>query len=529
MSGRACRCSTACVAALLIATVVSAGAYTEEPFGWRVGPTAWSFRLFSFFEAIDKTASLGMSYIEAFEGQSVLPGEDAKLGPDMAEDLYPRIQEKLKAAGVQLVSVYIHNIPGEETACRRIFAFAQKLGVGIIVSEPAPEALDTIESCAEAYKINVALHNHPEGSSRYWHPDEIMRVCEGRGPRIGACGDTGHWIRSGLNPAEMFRILGNRLLTVHLKDLDAPTKEANDVPWGTGCGDLENALRTLAELGSVPALFGIEYESDWENNLPQIEACGMWFAETAGKLAAESNREDPLFVGWASADITPPRPVALVGQYNTRISQGALDPITLTALVLETRGPEEQTEQAVVISCDLCFVDRSAVDRLRAVLRERVPELDADKVVVSATHTHDGPGLDDATLEGVYDTSGAPDVMSASEYGAFFVDKAAGAVAEAWAGRAPAGMSWALGCAVVGVDRGVAVRLPDRRQRRARPRLTGEHQDLAGDQPALGGGLPGGLLPDQGARADHQSPEPYTAATACCCRRSARRPGGRLG
>lgn len=445
----------ACMALVALCTAFTATTSADTPFGWRVGPTAWSFKEFTFFEAVDKTAALGMSCIEAFEGQAVMPESDAKITADLSDDLHARIRAKLEEAKVTLTSVYIHDIPGEEAGCRRAFEFAKKLGAAIIVSEPAPEALDMVERCCEEYAISVAIHNHPEGSSRYWHPDEVMRVCEGRGPRIGACGDTGHWIRSGLSPVEMFRILGKRLLTVHLKDLDAPARDAHDVPWGQGCGELESALRVLVELGITPALFGVEYEADWENNLPQIEACGKWFAETVNKLAAAAKREDPLFVGWSSADITPPHPVALVGQYHTRVSQGALDPLTLTALALETRGPDGKNEQAVLISCDLCFVEIPVIERLREALRSRISDFDPRKLVVSATHTHDGPSLDDSTFEGVYDTSGAPDVMTASEYGAFFIDKAAGAAAEAWEKRAPAGMSWALGHAVVGINRRV--------------------------------------------------------------------------
>ena len=43
-----------------------------------------------------------------------------------------------------------------------------------------------------------------------------------------------------------------------------------------------------------------------------------------------------MWVG-ASVDITPAKPVALVGQLNKRISQKVLDPLTATALALETR------------------------------------------------------------------------------------------------------------------------------------------------------------------------------------------------
>jgi len=190
-----CHRYASCLLFVLLCGVFSAEVTAAEPFGWRVGPTAWSFKEFTFFEAIDKTASLGMTCIEAFEGQPVMPDSDAKITPDLPDDIHARIRTKLEQAKVALTSVYIHDIPGDEAGCRRAFEFAKKLGAAIIVSEPAPEALDMVEHCCNEYAISVALHNHPEGRSRYWHPDEVMHVCEGRGPHIGACGDTGHWLR----------------------------------------------------------------------------------------------------------------------------------------------------------------------------------------------------------------------------------------------------------------------------------------------------------------------------------------------
>ena len=43
--------------------------------------------------------------------------------------------------------------------------------------------------------------------------------------------------------------------------------------------------------------------------------------------------------------------------------------------------------------------------------------------------------------------------MTASEYGDFFVQQATKAAVEAWKNRAPAGTSWALGCAAIGINR----------------------------------------------------------------------------
>ena len=255
----------------------------EEPPGWRVGPTAWSFRLFTFFEAVDKAASLGMKYLEAFQGQRVSQESDRKLDAGLPDDAIAQIHAKLDSAKVKLTSIYIGSIPGDEAGCRRTFEFARKLGVEFIVSEPAPESLDTIEKCCNEYRINVALHNHPQGKSRYWHPREVLKVCEGRGPRIGACGDTGHWLRSGINPSDAVQMLGRRLLTLHLKDLD---ENQHDMPWGAGKGGIADLFRTLRRLQLTPALFGIEYESKWENNMAEIAQCGKFFEQQVKGLVA---------------------------------------------------------------------------------------------------------------------------------------------------------------------------------------------------------------------------------------------------
>src|SRR5947209_699650 len=45
------------------------GAPNAEKLGWRLGCQAWSFNETTFYEAVDRTASLGLHFIEAFPGQ----------------------------------------------------------------------------------------------------------------------------------------------------------------------------------------------------------------------------------------------------------------------------------------------------------------------------------------------------------------------------------------------------------------------------------------------------------------------------
>ncbi len=175
-----------------------------------------------------------------------------------------------------------------------------------------------------------------------------------------------------------------------------------------------------------------------------------------GALAAASEptgAESRLYVGWSAVEITPERPVALVGQLHKRISQRVRDPLTATALAVETRVANGACEQAILVSCDVLFIAKSMQDRVKDALKTRLPDIEADKLLLNATHTHTGPGFADEDFGTLYDVSNDEGVMKASEYGDFFVQRVAQVAVEAWESRKPAGMSWALGHAVVGMNR----------------------------------------------------------------------------
>jgi hypothetical protein len=161
--------------------------------------------------------------------------------------------------------------------------------------------------------------------------------------------------------------------------------------------------------------------------------------------------EHPLQVGWASVDITPPKPVNLQGQMGKRISKGVHDPLTATALALETKAPDGSKEQAIMISCDLCGMQKVAQDAVKEYVRSRLKDFDADKLFLNGTHTHTGPGL--ADIYDKYDVSKDPGVWTTTQYRAFFVQRAGDAAIKAWQGRQPGGVSWGLGQAVVGYNR----------------------------------------------------------------------------
>ncbi|MBN2311160.1 MAG: sugar phosphate isomerase/epimerase [Candidatus Hydrogenedentes bacterium] len=260
------------------------GAPAAEALGWHLGCQAYSFKRFTFYEAVDKVASLGLHYIEAYPGQTLSAERpDVKFGPNMGAEVEQEVLAKLKAAGVQLVNYGVTGLMNDEAQCREVFEFAKRMGIETICSEPPEDAFDTIEPLCEEYGINVAIHNHP-APSRYWNPDKVLEVCAGRSERIGACADTGHWMRSGINPLEALKKLEGRIISFHFKDLNQMDKDAHDVPWGTGQADVQALLTEIRRQG-IEAVFSVEYEHNWENSLPEIAESVVYFDKVAAQLA----------------------------------------------------------------------------------------------------------------------------------------------------------------------------------------------------------------------------------------------------
>ena len=253
---------------------------------WKLGVQAWSFNRFTFYEAIDKTASLGLKYIEAYPGQK-LSKDKPKItfGHDMPAEIRQEVKQKLKDAGVTLINFGVVNLPNNEARCRKVFDFAKEMGIETIASEPPEEAFDMLDKLCQEYKIKLAIHNHPK-PTHYWNPDTVLKVCKGRSKWLGACADTGHWMRSGVNPVEALKKLEGRIVSVHLKDLDkfgVGGWEAHDVPWGTGKADIK-AILTELDRQNFKGVFSIEYEYNWENSLPEIQRCVEYFNKVAGEL-----------------------------------------------------------------------------------------------------------------------------------------------------------------------------------------------------------------------------------------------------
>ncbi len=269
---------------------LSPAVLAQERLGWRLGIEAYTFHKFTFFETIEKTAQLGLPYLGGLSFMQRV-SEDTPKNFDhyLTDDELRHVRLKLDSAGVRLLTYYAQDIPDDEAGCRRLFEFGHKMGIETFMWEPKPEQFDLLDKLANAYGINVAIHNHGQNiSPHYWNPEGVLKACEGRSKRIGAAPDLGYWLRSGIDPVEAARLLKDRIITVQMHDLHAPGANGHDVPWGTGIGRSEEFLRELHRQGIKPTMIGLEYSHDWFESMPRIAQCIEFFNATTLKLAAET-------------------------------------------------------------------------------------------------------------------------------------------------------------------------------------------------------------------------------------------------
>ena len=264
-------------------TLVSLPVFAADPLpdsvkinGFAVGCQAYTFNRFSVFEAIDKTKATGSKVIELFPGQKLSPEQpDVKFSHDAPKEVWEKVAAKAKEAGLMPIAYGVVGLPKDEAKSRQVFEFAKFMGIRVINTESV-DAIDTIEKLVKEYDIKVGFHDHPmrpnDPGYKLWDPNYVLALVKDRDIRIGACADTGHWVRSNLKPVDCIRILKGRIVSSHLKDLHAPLPSGHDVTWGTGVSDVPGILAEYKAQGFEGPI-SVEYEYNWDNNVEDAKLC----------------------------------------------------------------------------------------------------------------------------------------------------------------------------------------------------------------------------------------------------------------
>jgi sugar phosphate isomerase/epimerase len=244
--------------------------------GFFIGCQAYTFKSFTVFEAIEKTADAGAKVIEFFPGQKLSKDEPTvSWDHNASEETIQKVKDKLAQHKIRASNYGVVGIPKDEAEARKLFTWAKTMGLRAITTESV-DAIDTIEKMVKEFDIMVGFHDHPrrpdDPNYKMWDPNYILSVVKDRDPRIGSCADTGHWVRSHLKPVDCLRILKGRIISSHLKDLNEMGLKAHDVPYGEGVADVPGILQELKDQG-FKGNISIEYEHHWENSTPEVGQC----------------------------------------------------------------------------------------------------------------------------------------------------------------------------------------------------------------------------------------------------------------
>ena len=182
-------------------------------------------------------------------------------------------------------------------------------------------------------------------------------------------------------------------------------------------------------------------------NVDVLRHLVLMAAVASAGLATTGAAGSELWIGAATADITPDEPVPLTGYRSVRLSQGIRSRCTANVLALEARDGDKVVDQAIMVSCDLCVIRPGIQDGFREMVEGRLPGFNIQKLFLAATHTHAAPVL----LQNRY--QGYGDAMQPKDYVPFMYERMAAAVEAAWKNRSPGAVAWGLGHAVVGCNR----------------------------------------------------------------------------
>jgi sugar phosphate isomerase/epimerase len=248
---------------------------------FKLGVQAYTFHKFTFVETLKKINQLNLKYVEVYFGQKLGEGFDGTMDYRMDAQMRKSLLRLARSKGIKIFACGVVTCRDEDE-WSKVFEFASAMKIKIITCEPQAEHLDLVEQLADKHRIDVAIHNHPKPSS-YWHPDAVMKAIEGRNERFGGCADIGHWKRMGIEPLDGLRRYHGRIKCIHIKDVSSGDPEAQDVIWGQGACDLPAILNEI-HLQDFSGLLSIEYESNWDNSVPDIEKCIEFYEQQIHEL-----------------------------------------------------------------------------------------------------------------------------------------------------------------------------------------------------------------------------------------------------
>lgn len=171
-----------------------------------------------------------------------------------------------------------------------------------------------------------------------------------------------------------------------------------------------------------------------------------------------------VLIGLSSVNITPPAPVSLAGQFRFRLAREVESPVLANTFAIENGD-----DQLIICSLELCGIySRSMIERIRAEVKAACPDVEVDKIILCATHTHTGPTILESEFlyPGMLDPNYLPDgikvipniefpedMWDSDKCREYIIGQTVKGICQAWKSRKKGYFGAAFGRAVLGHNR----------------------------------------------------------------------------
>ncbi|NBQ22765.1 MAG: sugar phosphate isomerase/epimerase [Verrucomicrobia bacterium] len=231
------------------------GAEAKAEGGFSLGLQTWTLRNMDFDQMVAFAKEHGLTKIQS---------TDKHLNPRADWEDIKRKKAILDAEGLEVYTFGVAGTSMDHAENRRLFEFAQFMGIQLIIVEPRDFAIfDSLERLVKEFDIKIAIHNHGL-TSLYGNPMVVKNVIQHRDPRIGVCLDIGWITAAGFDAEKVYRGYDGRVFDFHLKDKKVEVADRRLVGIsahiGEGDANLEGLFAALKETG-YQGVLAIETDS----------------------------------------------------------------------------------------------------------------------------------------------------------------------------------------------------------------------------------------------------------------------------
>ena len=224
-----------------------------------LGLASYTTREFSLDETIRMAQRVGLKHLGLKDFHLKLSSTEAEC---------KAAAEKIRLAGIEFYTAGVIYMKTKQEV-EQAFNYAKACGIRYITGSPANEMLPVCEEWAKKYDIGLAIHNHGPGDDLNPTVPGIYEKINKMDKHIGICMDIGHVVRLNRDPIAEFRQSFDRILDIHIKDVDKAEAAGETVEIGRGIINIPGFLKTLLDL-RYKGMASFEYEKDGKDPLPGL-------------------------------------------------------------------------------------------------------------------------------------------------------------------------------------------------------------------------------------------------------------------